>query len=46
MGNENLGFREDFADEIHRLLHTKCMAFLEALHHDGCTDDMSSHDNA
>jgi hypothetical protein len=28
--------------EIHQLLHTKCMAFLRALHHDSCADDVSS----
>jgi hypothetical protein len=38
----NLRFREDFTDEIHRPLHTKCMAFLGAPHHDGCADGVSS----
>jgi hypothetical protein len=38
----NLGFRKDFADEVDWPLHTKSMAFLLALHHDCCTDDVSS----
>jgi hypothetical protein len=39
----NIRFRKDFADEIHWPLHTKGMAFLRALHHDGRADDVSSH---
>jgi hypothetical protein len=38
----NLRFREDFTNEIHRPLHTNCMAFIRALHHDGHADDVSS----
>jgi hypothetical protein len=41
----NLGFKEDFADEVDWLLHTEGMAFLLAFHHDCCADDMSSHGN-
>jgi hypothetical protein len=38
----NLGFREDFADEVNWLLHPKGVAFLLAFHHNCRADDVSS----
>jgi hypothetical protein len=38
----NLGFREDFVDEVDWSLHPEGMAFLLVFHHSSHADDVSS----
>jgi hypothetical protein len=39
----NLGFREDFADEVDWSLHPEGVAFFLSFHHNCRADEVSSH---